>query len=128
MVAREPRRASPATKSTRAGFTCESSGSFLAMSAAMRLQSSVALGRGALRVRMGANRCEMDAITAMVESAGGEELLGSHGARPRLGTVHDHRPRATQGPADRKVRGVDRREGVAPRPRLPRAAQPARAG
>src|SRR3954465_6502271 len=110
MVARELRRASPATKRTRAGCTCDSSAIFFAMSAAMRLQSSVALGRGALRVRMGGESVAVDAITAMVESAGGTELLGAHGARPGLGAIHDLRARASEGTAQRKMRGVDRRE------------------
>src|SRR5258706_6878800 len=106
MVARDPRRASPATKSTRAGFTCASSGSFFAMSAAMRLQSSVALGRGALRVRMGGESVAVDAITAMVESAGGTGLLGAHGARPGVGAIHELPARTVAGAGARGKRGV----------------------
>src|SRR5690349_16259315 len=48
MVARDALRASPATKRIRPAFTWESSGSLRAMSAAMRLQSSVTLGRRVL--------------------------------------------------------------------------------
>src|SRR5438552_14542382 len=51
MVARDPRRASPATKRMREALMCDSSGSLRAMSAAMRRQSRVALGRGARRAR-----------------------------------------------------------------------------
>src|SRR5437660_3241486 len=51
MVAREPRRASPATKRMREALMCASSDSLRAMSAATRRQSRVALGRGARRAR-----------------------------------------------------------------------------
>src|SRR5437763_14799716 len=51
MVAREPRRASPATKRMREARTWASSESLLVMSCTMRRQSRVALGRSARRAR-----------------------------------------------------------------------------
>src|SRR5689334_9224944 len=124
MVAREALRASPATKTMRPACTCDSSGSLRAMSAAMRLHSIVTLGRRVFMCKPGELR---NGSTPAVYSAraGGTELLGPHGARPRVGTVHGERPRAPARPAHRQVRGVGGRQGVAARPRFSRAARPA---
>src|SRR5436190_23470128 len=92
MVAREPRRASPATKRMREAFTCETSGSLRAMSATIRRQRSVAFGRGGRRARTVVRTATMIGF-----ERDRSELLGSDRAGAHLGSVHLE----SAGPAER---------------------------
>src|SRR5438067_631217 len=87
MVAREPRRASPATKRMREARTWASSESLRVMSWTMRRQSRVALGRSARRARtrgMANGRASM--LAAILAS--GRQHAGHGGGGPGMLSRH----------------------------------------
>ena len=128
MVARDPRRASPATKRMRAGCTWESSRQLLRHVRRDRRQSSVAFGRGARRVRW-VGPCGRTLSRGWYTRGVDRKNYWVRTEHGRVwGPYTGRRARAAARAAHRELRGLARRRRVEPGDGFSRAAQPAGAG